>query len=45
MRRGFLYLVAVMDWATLDEAYGKIQAPPCPELAPDRANPEHKLAA
>ena len=31
--------------ATPDEAYGQIQAPPCPGLAPDRANPEHKLAA
>ena len=31
--------------ATPDEAYGKIQAPPYPGLAPDRANPEHKLAA
>ena len=69
MRRGFLYLVAVMDWArrkvlswrlsnsmdaefciqaleeaTPDEAYGQIQAPPYPGLAPDRANLEHKLA-
>ena len=31
--------------ATPDEAYGQIQAPPYPGLAPDRANPEHKLAA
>ena len=31
--------------ATPDEAYGKIQAPPDPGLAPDRANTEHKLAA
>ena len=31
--------------ATPDEAYGKIQAPPYPGLAPDRANPEHKIAA
>ncbi|MDZ4317716.1 MAG: integrase core domain-containing protein, partial [Phenylobacterium sp.] len=31
--------------ATPDEAYGQIQAPPYPGLAPDRANPEPKLAA
>lgn len=31
--------------ATPDEAYGQIQAPPCPGRAPDRANPERKLAA
>lgn len=30
---------------TPDEAYGKIQAPPDPGLAPDRANTAHKLAA
>ena len=31
--------------ATPDEAYGQIQAQPYPGLAPDRAKPEHKLAA
>ena len=31
--------------ATPDEAYGQIQAPPYPGLAPDRAKPEHQLAA
>jgi putative transposase len=31
--------------ATPDEAYGKIQAPPDPGRAPDRATPERKLAA
>ena len=31
--------------ATPDEANGQIQAQPYPGLAPDRANPEHKLAA
>jgi putative transposase len=30
---------------TPDEAYGQIQAPPYPGLAPDRANPERRLAA
>ncbi len=31
--------------ATPDEAYGQIQAPPYPGLAPDRATTEYKLAA
>ena len=31
--------------ATPDEAYGQIQAPPYPGLAPDGATTEHKLAA
>jgi putative transposase len=31
--------------ATPDEAYGQIEGPPYPGLAPDRATPEHKLAA
>ena len=31
--------------ATPDEAYGQIEAPPYPGLAPDRAKPERKLAA